>query len=242
MGCYVVRGVLTSEQELGWHQALSNSMTYIAEMHGIRKVELKGHRSGPVVFRTTRCVSGRCICTYAYAGTARNGLWKVSDWKHFQDACDWLHNEHNVDWPDRFNEIVANVYSRPQNQCVAEHTDQSELLGATSNIVSVSLGAAGVFYWRPSPNGTLRRRISDASQSRWRWWRNLLYHRHRLCRQYQCPHRCRGRRVVPPRWVYKKEKKKRHEAEQILGYWGCTPLLPGDMMLCSGRFQHELIH
>ena len=241
MGCYVVRRVLTSEQQLEWHQDLSNAMTSIAEVCGPRQVDLKGNRTGPLAYRTIQCASGRCICKYEYAGTARHRLWRVSDWKHFQDACDWLHNEHNVDWPDRFDALVANVYSRSQNQCVNEHTDQSELLGATSSIVSVSLGAAGVFYWRPSPNGTLRRRISDASQSRWRWWRNLLYHRHRLCRQYQCPHRCRGRRVVPPRWVYKKEKK-RHEAEQILGYWGCTPLLPGDLMLCSGRFQHELIH
>ena len=23
---------------------------------------------------------------------------------------------------------------------------------------------------------------------------------------------------------------------------GCTPLLPGHLMLCSGRFQHELVH
>ena len=35
MGCYVVRGVLTNEQQLQWHQDLSNSMTRIA-------VDLKG--------------------------------------------------------------------------------------------------------------------------------------------------------------------------------------------------------
>ena len=207
MGCYVVRGVLTSEQCDAWHQGLTDSLTSISNSHGLRSVQLRGKRLRPAAYLSIQCVSGRCTCKYAYAATARHRVWRVSDWKPFQDACDWLHNEHHVDWPDRFNEIVANVYSRPQNQCVAEHTDQSELLGATSNIVSVSLGAAGVFYWRPSPNGTLRRRISDASRSQWRWWRSLLYHRHRLCRQYQCPHRCRGRRVVPPRSVYKKEKK-----------------------------------
>ena len=35
-----------------------------------------------------------------------------------------------------FDEIVANVYSRAANQCAGYHTDQSELLGATSNILS----------------------------------------------------------------------------------------------------------
>ena len=35
-----------------------------------------------------------------------------------------------------YDEIVANVYSRAANQCAGYHTDQSELLGATSNILS----------------------------------------------------------------------------------------------------------
>ena len=58
--------------------------------------------------------------------------------------------------PDRFDEIVANIYSREKKQCAGAHTDQSRLLGETSDIVSVSLGAAGVFYWRPSLEGALK--------------------------------------------------------------------------------------
>ena len=42
MGCYVVRGVLTWQQQLQWHQYLSNSMTCIAEEKGPHVVELKG--------------------------------------------------------------------------------------------------------------------------------------------------------------------------------------------------------
>lgn len=74
----------------------------------------------------------------------------------FKDVCDWLHDFHNVPRQEYFDEIVANVYSRQTNQYIGSHSDQNELLGATSNILSLSMGAAGVFFWHPSPSGELR--------------------------------------------------------------------------------------
>ena len=42
IGCYVVRGVLTSAQLAAWHQALTDSVFFIANTKGPRAVDLKG--------------------------------------------------------------------------------------------------------------------------------------------------------------------------------------------------------
>ena len=163
--------------------------------------QVEGGRTKDAFYNTIQCVDGECNCKYDYCATGKHKVWKVSEYQPFRAASDWLHQEHNVALPDRFDEIVANIYSREKKQCAGAHTDQSRLLGETSDIVSVSLGAAGVFYWRPSQNGKL-------------WGANSGYSKP----------------------VY------RRAAEQQAGLWGACPLLPGDMMLCCGRFQHELEH
>ena len=197
IGCYVVRGVLPPEQLEGWHQQLEDSLTAIGLQFGTRAVDLRG-RSGPAAYRTIQCTSGKCTCKYDYAATGRHTLWKTKDVKPFSAVSDWLHDELEVERWLHFDEIVANIYDRGLNQCAGFHTDQNPLLGETSNILSVSMGAPGVFYWRPNPDGKLR---------------------------------------GPG-----KKEQRRHEAEQTAGLWGCTPLLPGDLLLCRGTFQHHLVH
>ena len=129
IGCYVVRGVLTSAQLAAWHQALTDSVFFIANTQGPRYVDLKGDRPGPPTYRTIQATAGKCTCKYAYAATARHKLFKTFEVKPFSDVCDWLHEAHNVGRLEYFDEIVANIYSRTLNQCAGYHTDQSELLG-----------------------------------------------------------------------------------------------------------------
>ena len=136
IGCYVVRGVLTSAQLAAWHQALTDSVAFIANKRGTRAVDLKGDRGGLPAYRTIQATTGHCTCKYAYAATGKHISYKVSDVQPFSEVCDWVHARHNVDRLNYFDEIVANVYSRAANQCAGYHTDQSELLGATSNILS----------------------------------------------------------------------------------------------------------
>ena len=135
IGCYVVRGVLTSAQLAAWHQASTDTVIFIANTKGTRAVDLKGDRPGPPAYRTTQATTGQCICKYDYAATGKHKLYKVSEVKPFSEVCDWVHDRHKVDRLNYFDEIVANVYSRAANQCAGYHTDQSELLGATSNIL-----------------------------------------------------------------------------------------------------------
>ena len=42
IGCYVVRGALTSAQQLQWHQDLSKSMSDIVQKFGHHAIDLKG--------------------------------------------------------------------------------------------------------------------------------------------------------------------------------------------------------
>ena len=105
-------------------------MARIAEQYGPHAVDLKGKsKKGPRAYATIQAVTGACNCKYVYANTCRHQLFKVSEWRHFQDVCDWLHQRHRVDWQDHFDEVVANIYSRAENECAGFHTDQSELLG-----------------------------------------------------------------------------------------------------------------
>ena len=45
MGCYVVRGVLTSERCKAWHEALTDSLTSISNSCGVRSIELRGSKT-----------------------------------------------------------------------------------------------------------------------------------------------------------------------------------------------------
>ena len=154
IGGYVVRGVLPSEKIAEWQKDLEDSLCRIANSHGTRAVELKG--KSVLWYRTIQCTIDLCNCKYDYEGTARNPVFKTVQVAPFKAVCDWLHDEHKVPRQEHFNEIVANIYSRPKNQSIGAHTDQNPLLGETSDILSLSMGAAGVFFWHPSQTGQLR--------------------------------------------------------------------------------------
>ena len=119
MGCYVVRGVLTSERCGTWHEALTDSLTSISNSKGPCSVELRGSRTKAAAHDTIQCVDGACTCKYDYHATSKHKVWKVSEWEPFRAASDWLHQEHNVASPARFDEIVANIYSREKNSALA---------------------------------------------------------------------------------------------------------------------------
>ena len=119
MGCYVVRGVLASERCADWHQCLVDSLTSISNSKGPRSVELRGNRTKEAAYNTIQCVDGACTCKYDYHATSKHKVWKVSDFEIFRAASDWLHQEHNVASPARFDEIVANIYSREKNSALA---------------------------------------------------------------------------------------------------------------------------
>ena len=79
-------------------------------------------------------------------GTVRNRVFKAENLEHFKYVCEWVHTTYKVPRQDHFDEVVPNIYSRPADQYISAHTDQSHLLGETSDILSLTLGSAGVFF------------------------------------------------------------------------------------------------
>ena len=144
IGGYVVRGVLPPETIADWHKLLVNSLQGIALNVGPRAVELKGKNT--LWYRTIQCTTGSCTCKYGYEGTARNQVWKTDRAAPFKLVGDWVHAAHKVPRQEHFDEVVANVYSRQLDQYIGAHTDQNPLLGETSDILSLTLGSAGVFF------------------------------------------------------------------------------------------------
>ena len=52
-----------------------------------------------------------------------------------------------------FHQIIANSYSRCRNQYTPWHSDASELLAKDTDILSISLGSAGIFCFAPNERG-----------------------------------------------------------------------------------------
>ncbi|MDA8583631.1 hypothetical protein N9L68_05340 [bacterium] len=125
-------------------------------------------------------------------------MFKTDEVAPSTQVCAWIHGDHRVPRQQWFDECVANIYSRASDQCTGAHTDQNPLVGGTSDIVSLTLGSAAVFFWQPNPNGVLRH------------------------------------------WA--KKEAEIHARETEVGLWGCTPLLPGDLFLAAGTFQHHIHH
>ena len=128
IGGWVVRNAISDEQAASWHQALTGSLVDIANQKGPRSVELKGSTK-KLWYRTIQMTTGFCTCKYGYDSTRRNPVFKVHEVSPFQSVHDWVHESHNVPRQQHFDEVVANIYSRQQNQCIGPHADQSELLG-----------------------------------------------------------------------------------------------------------------
>ena len=75
MGCYVVRGVLTSERCDAWHQALEDSLTSMSNEWGPRSIELRGGRTKDAFYNTIQCVDGACNCKYDYCAAGKHKVW-----------------------------------------------------------------------------------------------------------------------------------------------------------------------
>ena len=113
-GGHVVRGVLPHEQRATSHKTLEDSLASIANTIGSRSVELRG--TTRLWHRTIQCTTGSCTCKYGYEGTARNPVLKTERIKPFNHLCDWVHSAHKVPRQEHFDECVANIYSRQDDQ------------------------------------------------------------------------------------------------------------------------------
>lgn len=71
--------------------------------------------------------------------------------KSCKRAMEWLHRELRIPPVQQFNETLANSYKCSEDQHVPEHTDDNELLGDPTVVVSLSAGPAlGLYCWQPN--------------------------------------------------------------------------------------------
>ena len=91
-----------------------------------------------------------CTCKYVYEGNVRNPLIKTSGVPAVSNFLRSFYVKCNARSEHHFQQIIGNHYDRASNQSIHWHSDKSTLLSDNTDIVSVSLGCAGVFCYMPN--------------------------------------------------------------------------------------------
>ena len=147
-GLFVIRNAMSSERADNIQEELHTSIEEIGKKKGLRSIQAKA-QSRTLYYNTIQVVSGICMCKYNYATTAKHPLLKVKEVPALDKATSWLKKKCRAPPEQMFNEIVANEYSRNQNEAIGWHTDKNSLLANCTDILSLSLGASGVFCYQP---------------------------------------------------------------------------------------------
>ena len=110
-----------------------------------------GKRDG--AYESVQCTVDSCTCKDKYAGVTSHRVVHLPD-PHcgvVSRILEYMHGKLEVCSGDEmeFNQVVANRY-KVCKQDVPWHTDTSDLLGKNPTIISVSLGATGLFCFAPS--------------------------------------------------------------------------------------------
>ncbi len=131
-GLYVVRAAL----DLQLHGEDLASMFHAAAL-GRRFVEAKG-------------MDDSCTCKYLYEGNVRNPHIKMLSVPAGSTFVHSFYAKCNADPEHHLHQIVGSRYDKAMNQAIPWHSDQSDLLSRNTDIVSVSLGCAGLFCYMPN--------------------------------------------------------------------------------------------
>jgi alkylated DNA repair dioxygenase AlkB len=161
-GLYVVRAALDPRLRAQEHASLFRGFKDAMERHavalGSRSVEVKGKK---LHYKTLQMTDDVCTCKYVYEGNVRNPLIKMSGVPAVSDFLQSFYGKCNAESEHHFHQIVGNRYDKPTNQAIPWHSDKSALLSSNTDIVSVSLGCAGVFCYMPNEKA----QFSDFHQS-----------------------------------------------------------------------------
>ena len=147
-GLYVVRSAVPAAEHGRWHRALEQAVLKLTEDKGERAVLIKGKRRW---YSSVQALTTHCTCTYEYSGTGRNPVYRVNDIQVLGETTAWLHKGRDAEDATLFNQIVANIYSRELGEYTPWHSDENSLLSEDTEIVSLSLGAPGIYCFCPNP-------------------------------------------------------------------------------------------
>ena len=162
LGLYVVRTALDPRLPAQEHASLFRGFNDGMDRHavalGSRSVEVKGKK---LHYKTLQMTDDVCTCKYVYEGNVRNPLIKTSGVPAVSNFVQSFYVKCNAKSEHHFQQIIGNHYDRASNQSIHWHSDKSALLSDKTDIVSVSLGCAGVFCYMPNEKA----QFSDVHQS-----------------------------------------------------------------------------
>ncbi len=142
---YVVRGAFGNPALLphGFRETLDHYTVTLS----IRSVRARGSK---LHYRTLQMTDDLCTCTYVYEGNVKNPLTKMSACSAVSDFTQSFYRMVDAAPEHHFHQIVGNCYDNALSQAIPWHSDQSDLLSHTTDVVSVSLGCGGVFCYMPN--------------------------------------------------------------------------------------------
>ena len=149
-GLFVVRGAFESKESFAAHEEVRNMFKGLVrdEQRGVRAIAVQGATSVRH-YNSAQFVSGHCTCMSKYQGTGRHQVYKLEEFPAVAKPAKWLQGLACKSGVVPFNQVVVNEYSRKDNERIAYHSDANSLLADSTEILSLSLGAPGVFCYEP---------------------------------------------------------------------------------------------
>ena len=86
-GLYVVRNFITEEKAHELMEGLTAEIKRISFQAGCRSVQIKGNK---LWYESLQVLLGNCICTYMYAGTARNKTFREDEIPMMEELNQWM--------------------------------------------------------------------------------------------------------------------------------------------------------
>ncbi len=153
-GLYIVSGVLDDAvlQERG--RSLRQAFDDIQMEYGTNATAIKG-KGKPRHYASIQTTADCCSCKYEYAGVSRHKVWRTETVAGLKEIDTWLQQSVGVPWRC-CNEVVANWYRAADREAIPWHTDASELYDEHNEVLSLSMGAKGIFCIQPQSRDSNR--------------------------------------------------------------------------------------
>ena len=148
-GLYVIRGAYGTEQSHAAHMELQTMLKGLeaTERRQARAISVGSKATGH--YKSVQAVTGFCTCLYKYPGTEKHLLYNVENYEALDQPTRWVLALGHGSRVTEFNQVVANLYELDADDAIPSHTDKNNLLEDSTEILSLSMGAPGVFCYEP---------------------------------------------------------------------------------------------
>ena len=162
-GMHLVRSAVPEEllPRLDYLETVMDDISAKSLRYG-RAVAVQGNRPQRW-YRSVQATVDNCMCKYKYEATKRHEVYKVEDIPVLKEMLEWVHSLGDIRLRQQFNEILGNVYMRDLDECVTWHSDANTLYSESTDVLSVSGSALGLFCFQPRITGF----VADIIGKKW---------------------------------------------------------------------------